>query len=260
MQATNNKTSEELNNPTTKWANIEPVSQEAMDLAKINELSLTEVKSDDVFTFKVAMCDNTIDRQLDRFSLKSLYEMSQMYVGKPLIKDHDMQSVDGQIGRIYDTEVKADSSEMTSHGEAYTQLIAHCYIANTEKNADLIQEIKLGIKKEVSVGFRQQGSTCSICGNDYYGDCRHMKGEEYNGVKAYTILDNVSDALELSLVAVPAQPRSGVTKSAKDEVDNSEFKAELREYLQLVDKDSQVKMLINLGYSTQDILNLTNQL
>ena len=42
---------------------------------------------------------------------------------------------------------------MTEADEPLIKLIAHCYMVKTDTNADLIAEIKAGIKKEVSVGF-----------------------------------------------------------------------------------------------------------
>ena len=39
-------------------------------------------------------------------------------------------------------------------GEIYTKLIAKCYMVKTEKNVDLISEIKVGIKKEVSTSCK----------------------------------------------------------------------------------------------------------
>ena len=85
-------------------------------------------------------------------------------------------------------------------------------------NADLITEIKAGIKKEVSTGTRPKKAICSICGVDNAKTwCAHWPGKEYemaDGKKTcYFTLDGAKDAYELSLVAVPAQPRAGTCKN-----------------------------------------------
>jgi hypothetical protein len=95
------------------------------------------------------------------------------------------------------------------------------YMLSLPANADTIAALDGGILKEGSVAFSNETDTCSICGNEYYsGDCPHWKGRTYNENGAqktcYVTLDDVTDAYEFSLVAVPAQPRAGVTKAYKD--------------------------------------------
>jgi hypothetical protein len=103
-------------------------------------------------------------------------------------------------------------------GELYTQLVAHCYMVKTASNADLIAEIKGGIKKEGSVGCSVSGAVCSICGTDNAKSyCRHYRGRSYDkegGAETCTFtLTGAKDAYEFSLVAVPAQRAAGVSKS-----------------------------------------------
>jgi hypothetical protein len=89
----------------------------------------------------------------------------------------------------------------------------------TASNADLIADIKAGIKKEVSTSCRPKKAICSICGVDNMKTyCSHFWGKEYekaDGTKAtcYFTLDGVKEAYEVSFVAVPAQPRAGTTKN-----------------------------------------------
>ena len=103
------------------------------------------------------------------------------------------------------------------------QLVAHCYMVRTASNADLIAEIKGGIKKEGSVGFAASSVICSICGTDNAKSyCRHFRGRSYEkegGPQVCTFtLAGVKDAYEFSLVAVPAQRSAGVTKSYTGEI------------------------------------------
>ncbi len=163
------------------------------------------------------MGDNEIDdRNYEPFNLNALKDLEKLYKGKTMIKDH-RRTADNQIARVYDTELVQDETKRTGAEEIYTKLIAKCYMVKTEKNADLIAEIKAGIKKEVSTSCRAKHAYCSICGEDNMKHaCSHWWGKEYdtvNGKKiCYFTLDGAKEAYEVSFVAVPAQPRAGTTK------------------------------------------------
>lgn len=171
-----------------------------------------------MFTFKLVMGDNEVDdRNFEPFNLNALKDLQKLYIGKTMIKDHH-RTADNQIARVYDTELVQDGSKLTKAGEIYTKLIAKCYMLKTEKNADLIAEIKAGIKKEVSTSCKAKHAYCSICGEDnmkHY--CSHYWGREYETVNGkqicYFTLDGAKEAYEVSFVAVPAQPRAGTTKN-----------------------------------------------
>ena len=193
-------------------------TQEVTDdeLKAINKYSLDPLKAEEVFTFKAVLCDNEVDRAFDQFTQKALQDMQRLFLGKTVIKDH-YHSTDGQVARIYATEL-VQGSKTLKNGEIYTQLVAHCYMVRTAGNADLIAEIKGGIKKEGSVGFAPSSAICSICGTDNVKSyCRHWAGKEYDkegGKEVCTFkLSGVRDAYEFSLVAVPAQRAAGVSKS-----------------------------------------------
>lgn len=183
------------------------------ELAKINKFTLAPLTTEEVFTFKVVMCDNEIDRAYEVFPINSLQTLAKLYVGKTFIKDHTRKS-DNQVARIYDTELVQDGVTVSKNGEVYTQLVAHCYMVVTESNKDLIAEIKGGIKKEVSVGCGINKAVCSICGTDNHKEyCKHYWGIEYEGKTCHYSLEEPKDAYELSFVAVPCQPQAGTRKS-----------------------------------------------
>ena len=186
------------------------------ELRAINKYAMTPLTAEDVFTFKAVLCDNEIDRDFERFSLKALQQLQKLFLGKTVIKDHTW-TANNQVARIYATEL-VQSEKATKSGELYTQLVAHCYMVKTAGNADLIAEIKGGIKKEGSVGCSVSSSICSICGTDNAKSyCRHYAGRSYEkegGPRVCTFtLDGARDAYEFSLVAVPAQKAAGVSKS-----------------------------------------------
>ena len=189
------------------------------------------------------MGDNeTDDRNFEPFNLNALKDLKKLYIGKTMIKDH-RRTADNQIARVYETElVQNDTAKLTGAGEIYTQLIAKCYMVKTNSNADLIQEIKAGIKKEVSTGCKPKHAFCSICGTDNTKTyCPHYWGREYDtatGKKiCYFTLDGAKEAYEVSFVAVPAQPRAGTTKNYCEE----KTKEQEEQNIQETEKDKIVK-------------------
>lgn len=201
-----------------KSAEVQTKDVSEEDLRKINKFTLSPLTAEEVFTFKVVMGDNeTDDRNYEPFSLSALKDLKKLYVGKTVIKDH-ARTADGQVARIYDTELITESKQ-TKAGEPFTKLIAYCYMVKTASNADLITEIKAGIKKEVSTSCTPKKAICSICGKDNMKEyCSHWYGKEYakaDGTMAicYFTLDGAKEAYELSLVAVPAQKRAGTCKT-----------------------------------------------
>lgn len=187
------------------------------DLKKINKYTLSPLSAEEVFSFKVVMGDNeTDDRNYEPFNLNALKDLKDLYVGKTVIKDH-RRTADNQVARIYDTELVSEA-KLTKAGEPFTKLVAKCYMVKTNSNEDLIKEIKAGIKKEVSTGCRPKKLICSICGTDNTKSyCSHWAGREYekeNGKELCLMtIDGAKEAYELSLVAVPAQPRASTTKT-----------------------------------------------
>lgn len=180
-------------------------------LAKVNAHTLEPVTSEQVYIFKIAACNNDIDRDFEVFPESSLHQLAKLYIGKTVLMDHKI-SVDKQTARIFDATVEYNGRTSLT-GEAGADLILWCYMLNNEKNADIISEIKAGIKKEVSVGCSVASGVCSICGADNRRiPCEHRKGYEYDGKLCYIKLENPKDAYEVSFVAVPAQPAAGVTK------------------------------------------------
>lgn len=200
----------------TKAAQLENQEINEAELKLINKHTLSPLAADDVFTFKAVLCDNEVDRQSERFTLKALEDLKKLFIGKTVIKDHSWSAND-QVARIYATEL-VTSEKTNKSGEPSAQLVAYCYMVKTASNADLIAEIKGGIKKEGSVGFRASSVICSICGTDNAKSyCRHFPGKSYEKEggpqQCVFTLASVSDAYEFSLVAVPAQKAAGVRKS-----------------------------------------------
>ena len=180
------------------------------ELQAINRYAKAELTEDQVYTFSVRLCDNEVDRDMERFATEDLERLGELFLGKSGIFDHQW-SAKGQTARIYRTEVVREPGVVTAAGDEYRWLKAWAYLMRTEKNQDLITEIEGGIKKEVSVGCSMGRSVCSVCGAEN-GACGHAKGQMYGGKLCFMELKDPKDAYEWSFVAVPAQPGAGVVK------------------------------------------------
>ncbi len=194
------------------------------DIALINQFSKRELTPEEVYCFSVAMCDNDVDRDLERFTNKTLDELAPMFVGKTVISDHSWRS-GNQIGRIYAADVQR-TEKQTQAGDAMRQLVGKVYMLNSEENRPTIEAIEAGILKEVSVFVSIKKRTCSLCStkfkwnwSSWNEECEnhHVIGEEYPGEGlCFANLDEPRDAYELSFVAVPAQRNAGVQKAVND--------------------------------------------
>lgn len=202
-----------------KSASIGALTLSDEELEKINLFSLAPLKADEIFPFKIAVCSNAqdTDRDNEPFLLQAVKDLAKHIEGKTMILDHN-PSAKNQIARIYDTEL-ITSDEKTEIGEPLTTLEVRCYMVRTEKNSDLIAEIKAGIKKEVSVGFSTSEMQCSICGKNFF-TCAHLKGHIYDGKVCRAQIKDCIDAYEVSFVAVPCQVDAGTRKSASADTDH----------------------------------------
>lgn len=186
---------------------------DAEALEKINRYTRRAFRPEELYIFPVALCDNEVDRDGERFTVGALEKLAEMFPGKTGVFDHDPQAKN-QTARIYDCRVVRDAARSTSCGESYTRLVAQAYLPRTDTNRDLITDLESGIKKEVSVGCAVRSVTCSICGADLKsGQCEHRRGETYGGKLCCAVLDDPSDAYEWSFVAIPAQREAGVLKN-----------------------------------------------
>ena len=174
------------------------------ELALINRQSLRELPADEVFTFRLTACDNQVDRDFERFTEKTLGQLAVLFVGRPVIMDHQW-SAKGQTARIYAGGVETEREVQ--------RLVLRAYMLRSEDTQSTIDAIEGGILREVSVGCAVKRRLCSICGADNAVDrCRHYPGHEYDGQLCHMDLDGAEDAYEMSFVAVPAQPGAGIIK------------------------------------------------
>ena len=189
-----------------KAARLEKAELNEEELALINQQTLRSLGAEEVFTFRLAACDNQVDRDFERFTDRALEELAPLFVGRPVLMDHQW-SAGNQTARVYAAGVE---------GEQVRRLVLRCYMPRMEQTAPTITAIESGILRECSVGCAVERAVCSVCGADQVQTCCvHRPGVAYDGKTCVMELDGVRDAYEVSLVAVPAQPGAGIIKSKR---------------------------------------------
>ncbi len=174
----------------------------AAQLALINGQIKGQLTAEQLYVFSLRLCDDQVDRDMERFDTAALPGLAKLFIGKTGILDHCWSS-ENQVARIFQTQVVREGD--------VSYIKAWAYIRRGESTHEIIADIEAGIKKEVSVGCAMGRSVCSICGGEY-GSCGHQKGQCYDGQVCCAILQEPMDAYEFSFVAVPAQREAGVIK------------------------------------------------
>ena len=199
------------------------------ELGEINaNHSLVNMKKEDLIVIPIRAADMEVDRGGEHFTKDALESFVPLYKGKALLLDHNW-TTDHEIGRIFDAKVVNDS------------LMVKAYIPMNVHNNKLINNILAGVHGRASVGFSMdiRNVTCDSCqqavsrkGPPTQGplessgymdsmtsifdedNCPHKPGamDEY-GNKTTVTLHKVADVMELSLVPVPMQTKSGTSRT-----------------------------------------------
>lgn len=194
----------------TKAARLMKAAPDEGEMALVNAQALRELGAEEVFTFRLAACNNQVDRDLEKFSDGALEGLAEKFVGRPVLMDH-FWSAGSQTARVYAAVV-----EPMPETEGGKQLVLRCYMPRLRGNEDTIAAIEGGLLRECSVGVSVRRAVCSICGTDWTQHwCEHNKGQQYGEGMCIIILDEAADAYEVSLLPVPAQPAAGVVKSKR---------------------------------------------
>lgn len=193
------------------------------DIDLINQYSIKTLTPEEVYCFSIVLCDNEVDRDMERFPNVALEKMVPLFLGKTGIIDHDW-SAENQISRLYRTYTEK-TGKRNSLGEELMVLRGDAYMLNNDTNKGMIEAIEGGIIKEVSVSLSAKRCRCSVCGENirynwrtglYQCENGHTKGEIYEGKMCVGEITEPTDAYEFSFVAVPSQRGAGTIKSLED--------------------------------------------
>ena len=194
----------------TKAARLMKAAPDEGEMALVNAQALRELGAEEVFTFRLAACNNQVARDLEKFSDGALEGLAEKFGGRPGLMDHCC-AAGSQTARVY-----AAGVEPMPETEGGKQLVLRCYMPRLRGNEDTIAAIEGGLLRECSVGVSVRRAVCSICGTDWTQHwCEHNKGQQYGEGMCIIILDEAADAYEVSLLPVPAQPAAGVVKSKR---------------------------------------------
>lgn len=172
------------------WINDNP-----NEAARLMDYEVVEDEAE-YYKFEIRLCDTKIDRDFAMFTLPCLRKLSEMFVGKNGFVGQD------SIAKILSTVVLKGKD-----GEWFIK--ANASIKNIPENFKVIEEIKSGKKKEVSIGCSVATRTCSICG-DSTGSCHHKPGVYYDGKQCFTELNDPTDVFEWSFVATPVKEEANM--------------------------------------------------
>lgn len=173
-------------------------------LEKINKFTTTAFVQEQLFTFEMLLIDDSVTRNFtlypESFQRKMLRNPvgGGNWIGLPMLmgrtEDHEAMA-SNQVGRIFDAKLVK-----TPRGRIGT--LASVYIPVNKSNNALIENIKAGIHKEVSIGVSVEEPTCSICGYDVR-ECSHEPGETYSEQICHIVMNGKVEGQEVSFVAVP---------------------------------------------------------
>ena len=168
------------------------------DLEVIRQHALREVSAEELFTGRMALANDQVDRSGERFPKSYLERFADTLPGKPVLTGHDQTKV--PVGKFYSADVvpRADGSG--------NDLIARYYL---RADNPLAKDIELGIASGVSIGARADKRLCGICQKDYdRGGCSHDVGKDYEGKTCFLEWGGDTskvEAIEGSFVANPCQ-------------------------------------------------------
>lgn len=174
--------------PTMRFPAVavrEPMSAaEAFAIVKANHAVDDDLTEADFFFWRAVISNSRLDSYYTRMAENSLRRYAKDATDGVSFQDSHKTFV-LPIGRSFNGIFEAEGNP----AEEFPRVIADFYTVRGLKLGDVstddfIKGVKVGIAKDVSIGFKEAEGfqyTCSICGLDLFDyDCRHIPGVEYD--------------------------------------------------------------------------------
>ena len=145
-------------------------------------------------TFEAVVFRAGPNRNHVRFRTEELGRFAQSFVGKPFLRNHDVQDVGARDGTILASGMLGDEMRQTVR-------------LTTERG---MRDFLDGVLDRFSIGWFFMGVNCSVCGKDWLR-CEHYPGREYDGVVCELEFVN-PEGKETSAVNAPAVDGTGVIR------------------------------------------------
>lgn len=198
-----------------------------LQMQKIKEF--TPLPADELVTVRIRAADNLLNRGLGKWGREELDSLAAMLPGCPLLTDHDWDSVDKIVGKVFDAHVRVgdasgpyvaqamnraggfDTNRKIVAREGFAELLVDCYLRDFHP---AVERVLSGEWSHVSTGgFRHKDVWCPICDTSFLDEsCPHMIPvpgmipRDGDNVAPYYIRKDVFDVGELSLVTIPNLP------------------------------------------------------
>ena len=89
------------------------------ELELINRFTRRNLAKNEVYAFSVVLCDNDVDRDGERFTTDSLYELEKLFVGKTGIIDHNPTDVSVESSTRYSLPVVVTDTPPSAVAESF---------------------------------------------------------------------------------------------------------------------------------------------
>ncbi len=181
-------------------------------LDMINRYALTPLKAEEVYTRKLLLAHNCIDRDNERFPDPMLDQFATTIVGKSLLIAHNRKETgsglffDASTEEMTPEQFKSLTGEMPRMPDGVDRckcLWAWFYTLKTPSSEEWLKWIDGGITRHCSIGFAAADLTAIR--------------KEPNGPAMYWEYVTPGEALEGSLVWLGAQPGATAQKNLKDQ-------------------------------------------
>lgn len=157
------------------------------DYIYLNPLECAQLMGYDYYNYYeevyVKLCDNIIDKSYERFSNSCLKDMKDMFIGKKIKICGDEYGLIDSVEIVHEKPLK------------YIYLKARVILPVNNKTKSIVNQIKEGTVKKVSVAVSIKNRYCSICGNKSE-ECSHIPGKNYKGKLCYINLYDPIDVFE----------------------------------------------------------------